>query len=102
MSNEIPRRPDEVRSISDFLTHAAAGPSALLLEGEAGIGKTTLWRWAQDQARQHGFRVLAARAAASESVLAYAAVADMIATADSAALAALSDPQRSAVDRVLL
>jgi hypothetical protein len=43
----------------------------LLVEGEPGIGKTTLWLAAAQQAREQGFHVLSARAAAAESVLAY-------------------------------
>jgi UDP:flavonoid glycosyltransferase YjiC (YdhE family) len=30
-------------AIADFLAEAAAGPSGLVIEGDAGIGKTTLW-----------------------------------------------------------
>jgi DNA-binding NarL/FixJ family response regulator len=30
-------------AVADFLDSATAGPSGLVLEGEAGIGKTTLW-----------------------------------------------------------
>ena len=36
--------------IAGFLASAAIEPSALLIEGEPGIGKTTLWLAAQEQA----------------------------------------------------
>ena len=66
-------RPLEARIVGGFLDSAASEPSALLIEGEPGIGKTTLWLAAQELARDRGFRVLSARAAAAESVLAYTA-----------------------------
>ncbi len=77
-------------------------PTALLVEGEAGIGKTTLLLEAVAEARKRGFRVLSARSAAAESVLAYAVLADLLAEVEAAAWAGLSDEQRLAVDRVLL
>ena len=67
----------EFRAIRDFLTSAQQRPSALVIEGEAGIGKTTLWLAAVEQARALGFRVLSARTGQAESVMAYAAVADL-------------------------
>ena len=33
----------DVKSITVFLGTATENPSALIIEGEAGIGKTTLW-----------------------------------------------------------
>ena len=80
----------------------AERPSALVIEGEAGIGKTTLWSAAVQQARERGFRVFSARASQVESVLAYAVVADLISDVDCAALGGLPEVQRIAVDRVLL
>ena len=40
---EIVGRDEELRAISSFLEQSAA-PGAMLIEGDAGIGKTTLWR----------------------------------------------------------
>src|SRR5689334_15094653 len=95
-------RPLEIRAVSDFLRSAAEQPAALVIEGEAGIGKTTLWLSAVEQARQSGFRVYAARVGQAESGLAYAAVADLLRDVDADVLAELPDVQRLAVDRVLL
>ncbi|WP_101952472.1 LuxR family transcriptional regulator [Mycobacterium sp. 3519A] len=88
--------------ISRFLSSARSEPSALLIEGEAGIGKTTLWLEALELARESGFRVLSARAAAAESVLAYTALADLLDGVPAAAWADLPEPQRFAVDQVLM
>ncbi len=95
-------RPIEGRAVESFLTSTAVGPSALLIEGEPGIGKTTLWLAAVEQATVRGFRVLSTRAAAAESVLAYTALADMLDGVDPDTWADLPAPQLLAVDQVLL
>jgi DNA-binding CsgD family transcriptional regulator len=95
-------RSAEFRAVADFLLSAERQPTGLVIEGEAGIGKTTLWLAAVDQARERGFRVFSARGGQAESVLAYAAVADLIGDVDLAVLAELPDMQRIAVDRMLL
>nr|MDP9468693.1 ATP-binding protein [Chloroflexota bacterium] len=46
-------------------------PSALILDGEAGIGKTTLWLCAQRAAAARGDRVFAWRASQAERELAF-------------------------------
>ena len=84
------------------MASAGVEPSGLLIEGEAGIGKTTLWLAGVDQARERGFRVLTARAGQAESVMAYAAVADLLSDVDSAIFDGLPELQRLAIDRVLL
>jgi predicted ATPase len=54
------------------------GAAALLLEGEAGIGKTAVWRAATEVARERGFRVLRARPSEAERTLSFAALADLL------------------------
>lgn len=53
------------RAIAAFLDAMALGPSALLIDGEPGIGKTTLWLAAVEQAQERGFHVLSTRPAAT-------------------------------------
>jgi DNA-binding CsgD family transcriptional regulator len=96
-----PGRSAEAHVVEDFLTSASIAPSALVIEGDPGIGKTTLWLSALDQARQRGFTVLTARASATDSVLAYTSLADLFADAGLDATP-LPDPQRLAIDRILL
>jgi MoxR-like ATPase len=43
MSAPVASRPVEMRAVADFLTSAATDRSAPVIEGEPGIGKTTLW-----------------------------------------------------------
>jgi DNA-binding NarL/FixJ family response regulator len=88
--------------IAGFLASATSEPAALLIEGEPGIGKTTLWLDALELAQQSNCRVLAARAAAAESVLAYTALADLLDGVPASAWADLPEPQRFAVDQVLM
>ena len=98
----VVHRPFELRTVSEFLRSVTQQPSGLVIEGEPGIGKTTLWLSAIEQARDSGFRVFSARVGQAESVLAYATVADLLRDIDATVLAALPDIQRVAVDRVLL
>ncbi len=89
------------RAIVAFLDSMGLGPSALLIGGEAGIGKTTLWLAVLEQAQRRGFHVLSTRPAAAESVLAYTALADLLEEADPRSWADLPTPQLLAVDQVL-
>jgi DNA-binding CsgD family transcriptional regulator len=71
-------REEELVRIEQFLGGADEGAGILVLEGEAGIGKTTLWRAAVERARELGFRVLEARPAAPERELSFAALGDLL------------------------
>ncbi|OBA82119.1 hypothetical protein A9W99_12005 [Mycobacterium sp. 1164966.3] len=92
----------ELHAVTHFLASASARVSGLVIAGEAGIGKTTLWQAALDEAAERGFRVLSARVGATESVLAYASLADLIADIELDVFAGLPPLQRLALDRVLL
>lgn len=81
---------------------AGTEPSALLIEGEAGVGKSTLWLAALEQAGNLGFHTLSARASRAESELAYGTVADLLGEVEPAVLDGLPDVQMAAIDRVLL
>jgi DNA-binding CsgD family transcriptional regulator len=95
-------RPEQEREITDFLDGCCRRPSCVLVEGEAGIGKTTLWLDAIRLARDRGFSVLTTRPAPAESTVAYASLADLVGNLDQPVLSALPEPQRLAIDRVLL
>jgi DNA-binding CsgD family transcriptional regulator len=97
----VSRKADE-QAVADFLDGVPSAPAALVIEGDPGIGKTTLWLDAVDQARERGFTVLASRAAEAESVLAYAALADLLADVDESVWADLPTPQRQSLDAALL
>jgi DNA-binding CsgD family transcriptional regulator len=71
-------REAELDAVERFIAAMAAGPSALVIEGEPGIGKTTLWLEAVRAAEARSYRVLQARPAESEAKLSYAALADLV------------------------
>lgn len=96
------RRPVVSRAIEAFFAAASIEPALLVVEGEPGIGKSTVWAAALEQARQQGFQIMSARPAATESTMAYGALADLLGGIDAATIASLPDPQRRALDWVLL
>jgi hypothetical protein len=102
MASGVVERPAEFRAVSEFLLVADRQPSGLVIEGAAGIGKTTLWLAGVAEAHERGFKVLSARAGQAETVLTYAALADLFGGVDPAVLAELPEVQRISVDRVLL
>src|SRR4051794_796656 len=70
-------RERERARIDRLLAEARAGKSgALLMHGEAGIGKTALMRWAIGQAT--GLRVLRARGIETESDIPFAGLAELV------------------------
>jgi DNA-binding CsgD family transcriptional regulator len=75
---ELVGREAELERIQRFLVGVDSGPSALLLEGEPGIGKTTLWREGVRLARGTGHRVLSSRPAEAEASLSFAALGDLV------------------------
>ena len=78
MFNELSGREAETRSIEAFLDRAAAGPSALVLSGEPGIGKTALWQAGLGRAHARGARVLPHRAVEAEAVLSFAGISELL------------------------
>jgi predicted ATPase len=73
-----------------------------VIEGEAGIGKTTLWFDVLRAAEARGYRVLQARPAESEANLSYAVLADLVGAAFDETRAALPATQERALASVLL
>jgi predicted ATPase len=55
---EIVGRDEELASLHLFINEASEEPAALVLEGEAGIGKSTLWEAGVEHARTQGVKVL--------------------------------------------
>ena len=102
MPEQIASRRTEEQTLVDFLESATRQPCALIIAGDAGIGKTTLWLDAVGRAGEAGFRVLTSRAAAAESVLAYTALADLLSDVDESIWAHLPAPQREGLDAALL
>jgi len=94
-------REDELAAIASFFDDDRPTPRALLLEGEAGIGKTTLWREAVRLAEGRG-RVLASRASEAEAKLSFTVLGDLLTSALDDGLRELPRGQRHALEAALL
>ena len=71
-------RDAEIAELEAALTGAAKHGAALLVIGEAGIGKTSLLDAAVGQARSRGYRVLTVSGVESESQLPYAGLHQLL------------------------
>lgn len=95
-------RDAEAATISRFLHELPEGPRVLLIEGETGIGKTTLLGEGRNAAAQLGITVLTAYPAESEMPLEFAGLADLLDTVPPAVVDGLPVPQRRAVRQAVL
>ena len=101
-ASEVVGREAEIDSVHDFLEAVPGGPIALLIEGEIGIGKTTLWREGIAEAGERGLQVLTSRPVEAEIALPFAVLGDLLGDVPDAALGRLPDPQREALEVALL
>jgi DNA-binding CsgD family transcriptional regulator len=99
---DVMGREEELDAVRVFLDGLANGPSALLVEGDPGIGKTTLWRAGVEEAAQRGLRPLAASPAEVEARLSFALLGDLLEAVVEDILARLPEPQRRALGVALL
>ena len=95
-------RDAELASLHDFVERVGGGAAALVLEGEAGMGKTTLWRAAVEHAEARGLTVLQAQPVESETTLSYAGIGDLLDPVLEEALEPLPAVQKRALSRALV
>src|SRR5919198_3868356 len=95
-------RDEELAVVRGFLAAPERWPSALVAEGEAGIGKTTLWRAGVEAARKLPALVLTAAPAEVETKLSFAALGDLLEGVLDDVLPELPGPQRRALEGALL
>jgi len=100
-ADRVVGRGSELSRLDAFMEDVADGPAVLLLEGESGIGKTTLWKRGVATAVDRGWRVRSTRPAESEAKLSYAGLADLLEASDDV-IQALPAPQRNALEVALL
>ena len=91
----------ELELAANFLGKPRDGPRALVLAGEAGIGKTTIWAEAV-QRRPRDLRMLSVQPVEAESHLGFAALADLLEPVLDDVLPELPLPQRHALAVALL
>ena len=102
MAEPIIGRRTELQALARFLEAVPAGGQALLIEGDAGIGKTALLHQGVHAARARGFRALTARTASAEARMAFATIGDLFAPTLDETLPSLPRVQRRALEIALL
>ena len=95
-------REEELAVSRAFVAGLQEGPRGLLLEGEAGIGKTAVWRAAIDEARARGCRILTCVAEQAEARLSFVGLGDLAGDIADDVLEALPRPQREALEIALV
>ncbi|HWG02056.1 MAG TPA: AAA family ATPase [Trebonia sp.] len=97
-------RAAEWRRVREFAAAAAnrSRPAALVIAGEPGAGKSSLWRAAVATAAEAGCRVLRSEPSASEADTPFAGLSDLLAGALPAAAAGIPARQREALEVALL
>ncbi|MBI4261722.1 MAG: AAA family ATPase [Actinobacteria bacterium] len=101
MSGPIGREA-ELEIGSGFLESLPDGPAALVVGGEAGIGKTTVWAELVRLAHDRGFGVLSCRRVQAEAELSFVGLSDLLADVVDDVAPHLPEPQRRALDVALL
>jgi hypothetical protein len=99
---EIVGREEELASVRAFIDGAEASLAALVLEGEPGIGKSTLWLAGVEHADAQGLRVLRSRPAEAERSLVHVGLGDLFEDVLDEVLPGLPAPRRRALEVALV
>jgi AAA ATPase domain len=99
---ELIGRDAELVSITGFLDSVDAGPAALVLSGEPGIGKTVLWELGVEDARARFGRVLSCRAAEAEAALSFSGMSELLTDVFDEVVPSLPPLRRRAIEVALL
>ena len=95
-------RGTELDAIDRFLDRLRHEPTAIVFEGEVGIGKTTVWRQVFERTACRSLVVLSCRPVEAEAKLAFASLADLLEPVVDAILPQLPEPQRGALEVALM
>jgi DNA-binding CsgD family transcriptional regulator len=95
-------RDSEVAMVERNLDGVGRGFAAIVISGDPGIGKTTVWRYGVTAAQARGFQVICCRPAEPEIWLSFSGLADLIAEVPVEMVDTLPGPQRDALDVALL
>jgi DNA-binding CsgD family transcriptional regulator len=102
LTGDVIGRETELAILDRFLDSIPTGPSALLLSGDPGIGKTTVWQDGLTGALRRRYRTLSCGPVEAETRLSYAALGDLLEPVLEEALPAVPEPQRRALEVALL
>ena len=95
-------RSAELEALNTFVASLDRGPAMLVLEGEPGLGKTTLWREGLLAAERRSFTVVECRPVEAEAQQAFTALADLLTDVPDVVFEELPVPQRRALEVALL
>ncbi len=93
---ELVGRSVELQAVGAFLADGSS--NVLLIEGAAGIGKTTVWRAGLQHARELGHRVLVTRPLEGDRARSFTGLTDLLGDAFDEAGEDLPRPQRRAFE----
>jgi DNA-binding CsgD family transcriptional regulator len=96
---ELVGRSVELQSVGAFLADRSS--NVLLIEGAAGIGKTTVWRAGLQHARELGHRVLVTRPLEGDRARSFTGLTDLLGDAFDETREDLPRPQRRALEVAL-
>ena len=95
-------RGEELAVLRSFLDDDSSAPALLVIDGEAGIGKSTIFSVGVEAGRERGLRVLVSRPAEAERGLAFAGLSDLLEDVLDDVVPELSVPRRRALEVALL
>ena len=95
-------RHTELAAVDAFLDSALSGCSTLVLQGEPGIGKTSVWQEALRRAEDRGASLLVTRGTQAEAGLSLSGLTDLLQGAANRLAEELPMPQRAALLAALL
>lgn len=102
MPKTVIGRQPELSTIVDFLERMSLGPHVLVIDGAAGIGKSTIWLRAVNTAIDRSWRVMSTRPTEAEASFAFAGLSDILETMPKGLPLRLPAPQQRALRVALL
>jgi len=101
-ARQLVGRDEELRAIVRSFDASKDLPRAVVLSGEAGVGKTILWLTGVDAAAARGYRILSTRPAEAEAQFSFAGMSDLLGDVVDGVLPELPPIQRRALEAALL
>ena len=95
-------RSGEIETVEAIVARARSALASLVIDGDAGIGKTSIWSFALERARRDGARILRSAPAESEQSLTLGGVTDLFSDVGDEELAILPAVQRHALEIAVL